>query len=61
MCQPQRFKTEPITKLNIGSIDFLKDTAIIRIEYENDGNGNSQIDNTLKIHRDEWQDVKENN
>lgn len=50
-----------ITKLNIGSIDFLKDTAIIRIEYENDGNGNSQIDNTLKIHRDEWQDVKENN
>ena len=50
-----------ITKLNIGSIDFLKDTAILKIEYENDGNGNSQIDNTLKIHRDEWQDVKENN
>ena len=50
-----------ITKLNIGSVDFLKDTAIIKIEYENDGSGSSHINNTLKIHRDEWQDVKENN
>lgn len=49
-----------ITKLSIGSVDFLKDTAIIKIEYENDGNGDSQINNTLKVHRDEWQDVKEN-
>lgn len=50
-----------IYKLSIGSVDFLKDTAIIKIEYENDGSGNSHINNTLKIHRDEWQDVKENN
>ena len=50
-----------IYKLSIGSVDFLKDTAIIKIEYENDGSGRSHINNTLKIHRDEWQDVKENN
>ena len=50
-----------IYKLSIGSVDFLKDTAIIKIEYENDGSGSSHINNTLKIHRDEWQDVKENN
>ncbi len=50
-----------IYKLSIGSVDFLKDTAIIKIEYENDGSGNRHINNTLKIHRDEWQDVKENN
>ena len=50
-----------ITKLNIGSVDFLKDSAIIKIEYENDGNGEKQIDETLKVPRYEWQDVKENN
>lgn len=49
-----------ITKLSIGSVDFLKDSAIIKIEYENDGTADKQISDTLKIHRDEWQDVKEN-
>lgn len=49
-----------INKLNIGSVDFLKDSAIIKIEYENDGTADKQISDTLKIHRDEWQDVKEN-
>jgi hypothetical protein len=48
-----------ITKLNIGSVDFLKDTAIIKIEYENDGNGDKQINDTLKVPKYEWQDVKE--
>lgn len=50
-----------ITKLNIGSVDFLKDTAIIKIEYENDGSGDQQVNNTLKVPKYEWQDVKENN
>lgn len=50
-----------IFKVSIGSVDFLKDTAVIKIEYEYDGGGNSHINNTLKIHRDEWQEVKENN
>ena len=50
-----------IYKVSIGSVDFLKDTAVIKIEYENDGGGGSHINNTLKIHKDEWQEVKENN
>lgn len=50
-----------IIKLNVGSIDFLKDTAILKIEYENDGGGESHVNNTLKIPKYEWQDVKENN
>ena len=50
-----------ITKVTIGSIDFLKDTAVIKIDYENDGGGSSHINNTLKIPKYEWQDVKENN
>ena len=49
-----------ITKLTVGSIDFLKDSAVIKIEYENDGGGGSHINNTLKTPRYEWQEVKEN-
>ena len=50
-----------ISKVSIGSVDFLKDSAVIKIEYENDGGGGSHINNTLKIPRYEWQEVKENN
>ena len=50
-----------IHKVKIGSVDFLKDTAVIKIEYENDGGGCSHINDTLKIPKYEWQDVKENN
>ena len=50
-----------IYKVSIGSIDFLKDTAVIKIEYENDGGGGSHINNTLKIPKYEWQEIKENN
>ena len=50
-----------IHKVKIGSMDFLKDTAVIKIEYENDGGGGSHINDTLKIPKYEWQDVKENN
>ena len=50
-----------ITKVKVGSIDFLKDTAILKIEYENDGGGSSHVNDTLKIPRYEWEDVKENN
>ncbi len=50
-----------ITKVNVGSVDFLKDTAILKIEYENDGGGASHVNHTLKIPKYEWQEVKENN
>ena len=50
-----------ITKVNVGAVDFLKDSAIIKIEYENDGGWGSHVNNTLKIPKYEWQEVKENN
>ena len=50
-----------ITKVNVGSVDFLKDTAILKIEYKNDCDGTSHVNNTLKIPRYEWEDVKQNN
>ena len=50
-----------ITKVNVGSVDFLKDTAVLKIEYENDCKGQSHVNNTLKVPRYEWEDVKQNN
>ena len=49
-----------ITKIKVGSVDFLKDSAVLKIEYENGGES-SHVNNTLKIPRYEWEDVKENN
>ena len=50
-----------ITKVNIGSVDFLKDSAILKIEYENEGGTTTSANNTLKVPRYEWEDVKPNN
>ena len=50
-----------ITKVKVGSVDFLKDSAILKIEYETDGEPTSHVNDTLKIPRYEWQEVKENN
>ncbi len=49
-----------IHKVSVGSIDFLKDTAILKIEYENDGGGSSHVNNEIKVPKYEWQEVKEN-
>ena len=43
--------------VTVGSVDFLKDTAILRIYYEEKAEKDS-INETLKIKRDEWQEVK---
>ena len=48
-----------ITKISVGSIDFLKDSAILKIEYKNDGIATKQVNETLKVPRYEWEDVKE--
>ena len=46
-----------IKDVTVGSVDFLKDTAILRIYYEEKAEKDS-INETLKIKRDEWQEVK---
>jgi len=43
----------------VGSIDFLKDSAVLKIYYENDGGGASHINHRLKPAKYEWQEVKE--
>jgi hypothetical protein len=44
----------------VGEFAFVG-SAILKIEYENDGTGNSHVNDTLKIPKYEWQEVKENN
>jgi len=49
-----------VTDVVVGSVDFLKDSAILKVYYENDGGGTSHINQRLKPPKYEWQDVKEN-
>ena len=46
-----------IEKIEVGGIDFLKDMAMIRISYEPEKNEINNIDDKLKISREEWTNV----
>jgi len=48
-----------VVNVAIGSINFLKDSAVIKIYYENDGGGTSHINQRLKPAKYEWEEVKE--
>ena len=52
---------EDVTRVSVGSVDFLKDSAILKVYYRpSEGqNKDSQVSDTLKIRKDEWQEVKE--
>lgn len=48
-----------IVKVEIGSIDFLRDMAIVKIYYESDINeDDSHINEELKLSREEWSEPK---
>lgn len=46
-----------IEKIEVGGIDFLKDMAMICISYEPEKNEINNIDDKLKISREEWTNV----
>ena len=50
-----------IIKVKVGSVDFLKDSAILKIEYETGSESTSHVNDTLKVPRYEWEKVKETN
>lgn len=50
-----------ILKVTVGSVDFLKDSAVLKIEYQNDGGGASHVNNELKVPRYEWENVEQSN
>lgn len=47
-----------ITRVVVGSVDFLRDSAIIKIYYEKTGDADSDISNTAKPKREIWEEVK---
>ena len=50
-----------IIKVKVGSVDFLKDSAILKIGYETGSESTSHVNDTLKVPRYEWEKVKETN
>ena len=47
-----------ITHFSIGSIDFLRDSAIVRIYYKPQGEEN-EFKDTVKVKREQWETVEE--
>ena len=45
-----------VTSVTVGSVDFLKDTAILRVYYREQSD-KDPINDTIKIKRDEWQET----
>ena len=45
-----------IYHVKVGSVDFLRDTAILRIYYH-EQESKDEINNTIKVKRDEWQET----
>ncbi|MBR1932525.1 MAG: DUF4956 domain-containing protein [Prevotella sp.] len=44
-----------ILKIDVGGIDFLKDTAVLRITF--DEVGSSDVDNQFKVRKSQWREV----
>ena len=42
--------------MTVGSVDFLKDTAVLRVYYR-EATEKDEINNTLKVKREEWQET----
>ena len=48
-----------ITRVAVGSVDFLKDSAVLKLYYEPDGTHDSEISGTTKPKREVWEEVNE--
>ena len=44
-----------ILKVEVGGIDFLKDTAVLRVTY--DGTGATDIDGQFKVKKSQWREI----
>ena len=44
-----------ILKIDVGGVDFLKDTAVLRVTY--DGLGVSDVDGQFKVRKSQWREV----
>ena len=47
-----------ITDVTVGSVDFLRDTALLRIYYNDKTEpADNHVSNVIKVKRDEWQET----
>jgi len=44
-----------VIKVDVGGVDFLKDTAVLRVTYE--GVGQKDVDGIFKVRKSQWRDV----
>ena len=44
-----------IVKVYVGGVDFLRDTAVLRVTYEGDGGGD--VDNLYQVRKSQWREV----
>lgn len=44
-----------ILKIDVGGVDFLKDTAVLRVTYE--GNGSNDVDGQYAVRKSQWREV----
>ncbi len=44
-----------ILKVDVGGIDFLKDSVVLRVTYDN--NAPNTVDNNFKVRKSEWREV----
>lgn len=46
-----------ILKIDVGGIDFLKDTAVLSVTYENHRGGTNKVDSQFKVRKSQWREV----
>ena len=42
-------------KVYVGGVDFLRDTAVLRVTYEGDGGGD--VDSLYQVRKSQWREV----
>ncbi len=48
-----------VTRVVVGSVDFLRDAALIKVYYTQNSDNDAEINNTIKPKREVWEEVKE--
>lgn len=48
-----------VTRVAVGSVDFLRDSALLKVYYEKNDDNVPEINNTVKPKREVWEEVKE--
>ena len=46
-----------VTDVKVGAIDFLRDMAMLRITYDDNGQGKNEVDNMIKIKNSQYAEV----